>query len=329
VKGFRTIAWIALASGVLAAVIVPLVIPVTSSGTLSAREVAPETATFREVNTLEVHYEFREYQGESSTPPLFVLLHGFGASTYSFREVLDDFAMLGDVIAYDRPAFGFTARPTSFAGASPYGSNAQLELISGVVDAFGSPDQAVILVGHSAGGTLAGEYASRYPEEVQGLILVAPAILTTGGGPGWLSWLYNVPQINRLGPLLVQGIATSGSELLERSWHDVNLLTPEIRAGYQRPLEIEGWEAAFWEFQKAPRDFGVSEAPDSISTPTIIITGDDDRVVATSDSIALAEIIGSSQLFVIPQSGHLPHEETPREFMDAVVQGLANWAGGR
>jgi pimeloyl-ACP methyl ester carboxylesterase len=318
----RKVGFIALLAGVLAALIVPMVVPISSSGTKSYQEVAPQGSTFIQIDSLRVHYEFIRHQGDQTNPPLFVLLHGFGASTYSWREVIEPFSQLGDVVAYDRPAFGFTERPTTWEGLSPYSSDAQITLLTSVIETFSVDNQPVVLVGHSAGGTLAAEYGLRNPTVVSGLLLVAPAVLTTGGGPGWLSWLFVIPQVDRLGPLLVAEIATSGDELLERSWSDVSLLTPEIRENYRRPLEIENWERAFWEFQKAPRNFLVTDNLGDLSVPVVIITGDDDRVVATEDSVELALLIPGSALEIIPHSGHLPHEETPLQFMDRVKRVL-------
>ena len=60
---------------------------------------------FIEVNDITIHYK-EAGQGKKT----FILLHGFGASVYSWREVMDDFSQLGYVIAYDRPAFGLTER---------------------------------------------------------------------------------------------------------------------------------------------------------------------------------------------------------------------------
>jgi pimeloyl-ACP methyl ester carboxylesterase len=321
-RSFRRGAWIALAAGALAALVVPLVIPVTSSGTLTAAQAAPDGATLRDIDGLQVHYRFEPFSGQGDSAPLFVLLHGFGASTYSWREVMDDFAELGDVVAYDRPAFGFTERPTVWTGDSPYGVEAGKRLIASVIAEFQKPSQPVVLVDHSAGGTLAGEFALATPDALDALILVAPAISTTGGGAGWLSWLYRVPQIDRLGPVLVGGIATSGDELLEVSWHDVSLLTDDIRANYRRPLQVAGWERAFWEFQKAPRNFTINDRFEDLAVPVVIITGDDDRVVDTADSLALALRSPEAQLYVLQKSGHLPHEETPREFMGALREAM-------
>jgi pimeloyl-ACP methyl ester carboxylesterase len=48
------------------------------------------------------------------------------------------------------------------------------------------------------------------------------------------------------------------------------------------------------------------------------LTGDDDRIVSTAQSLQLAKDIPGAQLAVIQQAGHLPHEEQPLEFMQAV-----------
>ena len=51
--------------------------------------------------------------------PTFILLHGFGASTFSWREVMAPLAEAGQVIAYDRPGFGLTERPLTWEGVNP------------------------------------------------------------------------------------------------------------------------------------------------------------------------------------------------------------------
>ena len=56
-----------------------------------------------------------------------------------------------------------------------------------------------------------------------------------------------------------------------------------------------------------------------IRIPTLVITGDNDLVVATEDSITVAGIIPGAELVVIPQTGHLPNEESPIDFAKAVV----------
>jgi len=58
----------------------------------------------------------------------------------------------------------------------------------------------------------------------------------------------------------------------------------------------------------------------------LIITGDDDRIVPTADSVRLADEIPGAELVVIPNSGHVAHEETPEAVMAAIEAFLARVA---
>jgi pimeloyl-ACP methyl ester carboxylesterase len=302
-------------------VVVPFLIPVETSGTQTYKEVAGETATFATAQGIEIYYEKTDFvcqEGKDCTnPPVIFLLHGFGANTFSFREVTEPLSQLGDVFAYDRPGFGLSERPTSWEGENPYGSVGQDLILDELIDQFAS-GREVILVGHSAGGTLAAQYVVDNKDAIQGLILISPAILSTGGSPSWLNWVFSIPQLDHLGPLLVSSIASSGMDLLNESWYNQELITDEVKAGYREPLSVIGWEEGFWEFNRAPREFDVKDRLDEITVPTLLLTGDTDTVVATADTEALANLIKDSVLFVIPDSGHLAQEETPEDTMKAI-----------
>jgi pimeloyl-ACP methyl ester carboxylesterase len=300
---------------------VPFLIPVQTSGTATYKEVAGEGATFASAQGIDIYYEKTDFvcqEGKDcSNPPVIFLMHGFGANTFSFREVTEPLSQLGDVIAYDRPGFGLSERPTSWEGENPYGSIGQDLILDQLITEFAG-GRDVILVGHSAGGTLAAQYVVDNKDAIQGLILISPAILSTGGSPNWLNWVFSIPQLDHLGPLLVSSIASSGMDLLNESWYNKDLITEEVKSGYREPLSVIGWEEGFWEFNRAPRAFDVKDRLDEITVPTLLITGDTDTVVATADTEALASMIKDSVLFVIPQSGHLAQEETPADTMKAI-----------
>jgi pimeloyl-ACP methyl ester carboxylesterase len=309
----------ALLLGIAAFLIVPMVIPFESSGTLTNVQAAGAGEQFAEVNGLQVHIATEDYSGASKGDvPLFILLHGFGASTHSWRFVMKSLSSQGDVLAYDRPAFGYTERPTSWSGANPYGFEGHFELLSALIGKYGKGHE-IILMGHSAGGQIAAEYARVNPSKVQRLILVDPAIYSSGTGTSWISALRIIPQIDRLGPFLVRGVASSGKDLLQRSYFDKTQLTDEVAEGYFKPLKIKGWERAFWEFSTAPRDNQLAENLTDISQPTLLITGKYDVVVPTADTEKLATVIKNNQLVVVEKSGHLPQEEQPGVFSDAVI----------
>jgi pimeloyl-ACP methyl ester carboxylesterase len=297
----------------------PFLIPVNSSGTLTkeaaAEEVWGSQSQFVELAGQDVHYVTA---GSPSSKRLIVLLHGFGASAFSYKDVLEPLGEIGYVIAYDRTAFGFTERPTTWTGTNPYGIDGQLELLDELVTEFGANKEVVIL-GHSAGGNVAASYAEKYPDKVQQLILYAPAVGIAGAGNS-IGWIFDIPQINHLGPLLVSTIATSGLDLLYESYVDDSQITEATLAGYTAPLKVNGWEKAFWLFNKAPRSNNVGERISNLTMPTLVITGDQDTVVATDASIEVSQKIPGAALVIIPQTGHLPNEEKPEEFANSVIE---------
>ena len=134
-----------------------------------------------------------------------------------------------------------------------------------------------------------------------------------------MNFVFEIPQFDHLGPLLVSTIATSGLDILYQSYFDQDKITQEILDGYTAPLMVQGWERAFWEFNKAPRNSGVGSRLEEISVPTLVITGDTDTIVATSDSEIVAGRIEQAELVIISQTGHLPNEEKPKDFARAVV----------
>ena len=315
---FRRFMTRALLAGFIAFLIVPFLIPEPNSGTLTNVEAAGSNATFVKVNDLDVHVKVEPYQGNCQCKaPLILLMHGFGASTFSWRNVIQPLSQYGEVVAYDRPGFGFTERPDTWQGVNPYGFEGNFELIDGLIAKFGQ-GRKVVLVGHSAGGQLAAEYARLNQTKVDGLVLVDAAIFTTGGGPDGFDWVYQIPQIKRLGPVLVSSIAQTGDDLLRRSFYDQDNVTDEVLSGYHSPLKVKGWEKAFWNFATAPRGNKLVENLADIKTPTIIITGVSDTVVPATDAPKLSEALTNSTLEVVQRATHLPQEEQPARFMAAI-----------
>ncbi len=297
----------------------PFLIPISTTGIYTKEQAAENLwggkSNFVELAGHEVHYVT---SGDPESERLIVLLHGFGASAFSYKDVIEPLGELGYVLAYDRAAFGFTERPTSWE-TSPYGIDGQLQVLDELIAKFGT-NKEVFVLGHSAGGNIAAAYAVDNQEKLAGVILFAPAVLTTGGAPSFLNFIFEIPQFNHVGPLLVSTIATSGLDILYESYYDQDLITDEVLSGYTAPLKVAGWEKAFWEFNKAPRNSGVGARLEEIKIPTLVITGDSDTIVPTYDSVMVSERIENSKLVKISRTGHLPNEEKPEEFASAVIQ---------
>ncbi|KAL6977581.1 hypothetical protein U1Q18_026375 [Sarracenia purpurea var. burkii] len=116
-----------------------------------------------------------------------ILLHGFGASVFSWHRVMKPLAKVvgSKVLAFDRPAFGLTSRvdPYEHLSASnedtkplnPYSMLFSVLATLYFID-FLAAEKAV-LVGHSAGSLVAVNTYFEAPERVAAMVLIAPAIV--------------------------------------------------------------------------------------------------------------------------------------------------------
>lgn len=56
----------------------------------------------------------------------------------------------------------------------------------------------------------------------------------------------------------------------------------------------------------------------AIFISVLVITGDNDKIVPSINAYRVAERIKNVVFHVVPNCGHLPHEEKPAEFLSAV-----------
>jgi pimeloyl-ACP methyl ester carboxylesterase len=293
----------------------PFLIPVPPlTDTLPAEQLADSDSRFIEIEGLRVHYKTAGV-GE----PTLILLHGFGSSLFSWREVMAPLTGLGTVFAYDRPAFGLTERPLKWQGLNPYSSEYQPQLLIGLLDALHV--EKAILIGNSAGGSIAMQTALLYPQRVIALVLVDAAVYEGGSNP-ITHLLYQTPQTSHLGILLARNIKTWGMDMLQTAWHDPTKITPDVMAGYTKPLQAKNWDRALWEIFRAGQPGDLANHLNGSTLPILIITGDDDHIVPTEHSILLAREIPNAELSIIPNCGHVPHEECPQAFLKTTVDFL-------
>jgi pimeloyl-ACP methyl ester carboxylesterase len=299
----------------------PFAVPVPPLADLVTEQVFIEDdSKFIDINHVNLHYKEMGQGGQT-----FILLHPFGGSTFSWRAVMDDFSQMGRVIAYDRPAFGLTERPMPEDWVeNPYGMKANIELLRGLMDEFGV--EKAVLVGNSAGGGLAVAFALEYPQRVESLILVDPGV-GGGRGPQFPPWALPVmwtPQMRHIGPLLMRDYQERLPRTIDRGWYDKSKLTDEIQQEYLKLLRIQNWDRAFYELTFAPAYPELRPLLPNLTVSTYMIAGQEDRLIRSWYFEAVASEIPGAQLTLIPQCGHVPQEECPQQFMDAVIHYLNN-----
>ena len=293
--------------------VVPLIIPVPAlADTVAARTLADPDSRFIEVNGIKVHYKT-----SGAGEPAFLLLHGFGSSTFSWRNVLAPLGQEGTAIAFDRPAFGLTDRPLRWTGINPYSSRGQEDLTLGLMDALGISE--AVLVGNSSGGALAVKFALDHPERVSALVLVDPTLAEGGGAPAWARPLLNTPQMDRAGPLLMRQFGSdAGADLVRGAWSDPTRVTDAVLAGDRQFLRVKDWDKALWEFSKANRATDLTPELPKLSVPTLVITGAEDKIVPPEVSERASQVIPGAQFASLEGCGHVPQEECPDAFLGAV-----------
>ncbi|KAL9233852.1 hypothetical protein vseg_008793 [Gypsophila vaccaria] len=120
-----------------------------------------------------------------------------------------------------------------------------------------------------------------------------------------------------------------GIAAIKNAWHDATQVTDHILQGYTKPLRIKNWDRAFVEFAatmlldsqtklKPPLQKRLHE----IKCPVLIITGDNDRLVPSWNSVRLSQAIPGSEVEIISKCGHLPQEEKPDELISMVTKFL-------
>ena len=312
---------ITIACLLLLCLVGPLLIPLpTLKDTVPPRELADADSRFIEIDGIEFHYKILG-RGE----PAIVLLHGFVSSVFTWREVMEPLSEYGTVIAFDRPGFGLTERPLpdQWEGENPYRAEAHADQTIALIEALGFQD--AVLIGNSAGGSVALDAACRYPEAVRALVLVDAAVYLRPGPPAWTIPLLSSTQGRRLGILLARAIAKHGKPLLELALHDSSQIASEMWEGYTKPTHAVDWDTIFWELLITTDPPNLVDCLPQVSIPVLVISGDDDKVVPLKQSIRAADELPVSTLAIIEQCGHLPQEECPDAFLEAVttfLQGL-------
>lgn len=301
--------------------VLPMLIPLPPVG-VSAETLADPGGYFVDVNGLQTYV----LETGPTDGPVVLLLHGFGGSTFSWRDQMQALADAGyRAVAFDRPPYGLSAK----TGDLPLSQQEQADFTAAFMDAV-AIDSAV-LVGHSMGGGVIGQFAALYPERVDGLAFVdgAPVVADAaaeprrGGGvlgvPSVVGGLMQFPPFERWGQILLRSFLKpeSLSGLQSSAYYDPAFVTPEVAAGYARQLKVEGWDEGFLQLLSGMNGGFAALTPAELADwtmPVAIFWGENDTWVPIAAGESLRAALPNAQWFVYPETGHLPMEEHPADF---------------
>jgi pimeloyl-ACP methyl ester carboxylesterase len=241
-------------------------------------------------------------------------VHGFGGSTYSWRHVLPRLSQEYRVIAVDLSGFGFSERPQELRR---YSRDGQIHLLLGLLDQL-AVDRAHFM-GHSYGGGIVASLALLHPDRVQSLILVDST------APNYaIARRSNLAELAPLIYVFLRGYALRPAKIrrsLERSWFDDELVTDEVVNAYLTRLRIEGAARAYRGLT-APFETLEEEGDlflDDLTQPTLVVWGEDDQLILVEDGRLATSQIRQGRFVSLPDCGHSPMEEKPKDFLAEVL----------
>lgn len=272
--------------------------------------------TFAYTDQIQISYEVH---GNGNTPIVF--LHGFGASVETWRDVQSRLALGNRLFFLDLKGFGLSSKPDD----SKYSLEDQAEVVLAFIKTQNLHD--VTLVGHSYGGavclfTYLKDRSIHNGGSIRRLVLIDAAAYLQDF-PFFIDILRR-PVLNWMVMKLVPA-HMQASFVLRRLFNDPTKLSEER---ISRHAEFLGQPGSYHSFVESAKQM-VPANPDSmialfktIGVPTLILWGADDTAIPVELGRRLYRDIRASMLVIVPNCGHIPHEEAPEESLEAILDFL-------
>lgn len=243
-----------------------------------------------------VHYR------EAGTGPAVVLLHGLFAQKEQWDALLCELAASGRrALAPDLPGYGesrdfpLDAYPLAFQAERLHVLTRELGLDS------------LDLAGNSMGGTIAAEYAARYPDNVRTLAFI-------GAPLGATDWSVGVQSAIRAG---INPFIPLDPEQFALEMRLLFAAPPDIPDEIEKAAVAEYREHQLhyrqvWDIVNLDADLLDTHSPGQ-HPPTLILWGERDGIFEVSGARPFEARRPGSRLEILPETGHLPMLERPAE----------------
>jgi pimeloyl-ACP methyl ester carboxylesterase len=236
--------------------------------------------------------------GENQVPLL--LLHGFDSSLLEYRRLIPLLSHQHQVWAMDLLGFGFTERHLNLT-YSP--TTIKTHLYSFWQTLIQEP---IILVGASMGGTTAIDFTLSYPQVVKQLILIDSGGLVE---PPIIS-KFIFPPLDYLATGFLRNLKVR-QNISKNAYFDPRFANEDALICAALHLHCANWRKALISFSKSGGYGSYAPQLEQIQQPTLIIWGENDKILGTKFASQFAAAISHSKLVWIKECGHVPHLEKP------------------
>lgn len=248
--------------------------------------------------------------------PQLLLIHGTGAATHSWRDLMPALARDFDVIAMDLPGHGFSQPAASHEMTLPHIA-AALQRLLAVLEV--DPE---ICVGHSAGAAIGIQLMKECAAQSALLVGLNPALQPYGGiltravaNPA-ARLLSSIPFI----PRFLSWRANAGGAMHQLIEGTGSHIDPWGLSLYRRVLSREDHVAATLAMMANWDLAGISQGLRDAAARTLFIVGSADRAVPPRQARELCGRYRSLTMVEQPELGHLAHEERPHWTADLICR---------
>jgi pimeloyl-ACP methyl ester carboxylesterase len=237
--------------------------------------------------------------------PVLILLHGSNSSVQTWEPWVARLGSTYRIISYDQIGHGLTGpNPTD-----DYSVKAFVDVLDRMASKLGVSRFA--LAGNSMGGGIALGYAIAHPDKLTALILVdaggAPDAKPTSLPIGFR--IARMPVINRLAEVITpRGIIEKS---IRQTVSNQTIIDDKMIDRYWDLLLYPGNRRATGLRFATPRMPTDEKAVGAIKIPTLILWGEEDKLIPLSAGQWFANAIPDSTLIVYRGIGHIPMEEVP------------------
>ncbi len=247
-----------------------------------------------------------------------VMIHGLGASTYSFRNQSEPLAQAGYfVVAVDLPAFGYSDRQKGIDHSQLARADMLWQVLDQIEDEY-SLDDKWHLMGHSMGASTVLALSNQRPHDVLKLILIAPAITQDNNSIGWLlksplgEWLKVYLRYFAINE-------SSFARLLKSASNQP--VSDDMIKGYLDPLKIKGTNQALLDLLSSAKNVLIQDWT-SNQTPVLIIWGEQDDWVSFDQIDRIIPYVDDLTLLTLKDEGHLAHEMAYQQVNTKIIDFL-------
>ncbi|WP_194743696.1 alpha/beta fold hydrolase BchO [Thermaurantiacus tibetensis] len=238
-------------------------------------------------------------------PPL-LLLHGTGAATHSWRDLLPILARDFQVVAPDLPGHGFTA-PLRELATIPNMARA----VEALLERLGIVPR--LMAAHSAGAAIAARMLIDRPGETAGLVSFNGALRPFPGlarelFPGLAKALFLNPLTPRLFALQAGLMGAPERFLARATGSRVDARGAELYGRlFAKPRHVAGAleMMANWDLDALDRDLP------RLAIPVMLVAGSNDLAIPPATAREVAARIPEGEVRILTGLGHLAHEEKP------------------